>query len=117
MKITKQDIKLMKFIKKNSPVTYQKVKKHFKQFKSLDDQLYLLTYNQYISLKDGLMNKYGEPKSFQDNSVFNITSNGIFEVEKHSFFDFEYFLSHILIPLLIGIIGSIVGAVFTALLA
>ncbi|MCI8409527.1 MAG: hypothetical protein HFJ09_09725 [Lachnospiraceae bacterium] len=117
MKITKQDIKLMKFIKKNSPVTYKKIKKYFKHFKSLEEQLYLLTYNQYISLEDGLMNEYGEPKSFQDNSVFNITSSGIFEVEEHSFFDLEYFLSHILIPLLIGIIGSIVGAVFTALLA
>lgn len=105
--LTKKEIKVLKYIKKHDSITGLQLRCKFKNC-----DIEQITYN----LLQGYAHLGSSRKEEdEDKFTYSITHDGIYYLESINIFNFEYFLSHLLIPLLVGIIGSFVGAFFQSI--
>lgn len=51
-----------------------------------------------------------------EDALISLTKSGIEEVERHQWFDAEYVLSHILVPIAVSVIATLITLCATALL-
>ena len=51
-----------------------------------------------------------------DDALISLTKAGIEDVEQHQWFDAEYVLSHILVPIVVSVIATLITLCATALL-
>ena len=116
MIVSNKTRKIIKYVNKKEPVSYKKLTRHFKKYHGLQDDVDSLIYSEYIASTSDKYTEDGEPTPLTDETMLISTPLGLNEDETHRFFNVEYVLSHIIIPLLIGIIGSFLGAFFQVIL-
>lgn len=105
--LTKKEIEILKYIRKHDSVTGLKLRHKFK--KCDIDQITYTLLQEYVHLGSS------RHEEDEDKFTYSITRKGIQYLESNTVFTFEYILSHLLIPLLIGIIGSFIGAYFQSI--
>lgn len=115
-KITKQHLCVINYILKKKSVHYSSLVKKFAHKINLDDILKELIHNGYVEQLGGHIDKYGDPIPFQSETLFKLNNLGISEVESHQWFDFQYVLTNIMVPIIVGIFSSLITALIMLLI-
>lgn len=115
--INKNDIKILKHIYRNrNNVTRGKLLKKFKKL-PITDRLSNLESASYITHDHFYARK---PDGFRvplsDDTSYTLTDLGISEVEKHQWFNWQFFLLQIVLPIVIAIISTLITIFLSALL-
>ena len=113
MTLTKTHIKILKTIYKKHYVDYKSLQNKFHKYNDFTNMLECLIRNNYIIQIGGSTNCYGEPISFTDETLFKIDSLGSAEVEQTQWFNTEYIVSHILIPIVLAVISTLITLFLT----
>lgn len=97
--LTKEQFKIVKYVYKK-PRTFKQIRQ---KLHVSPDELRFLFHGiwDYISHSESPLS---------DTVLISIRPRGKALVENSHFFDLEYFLSHILIPILVGIISAVITA-------
>lgn len=112
--ITNQMISIMKFIYKKKSVSFYKLSKKFKS-DDLKTLLETLIYNNYVIQVGGSINCYGEPKEIVNDTLFQVSASGIAEIESHQWFNFQYIITSVIVPIVVGTLSSILTAILLSL--
>lgn len=108
MQITKHEIKVLKYIYAKHLVSFAQLSKHFHKIPNLSDMLEQLVYHSYIEQIGGYRTNYGEPIPILSETTFRIRPDGAVIVEGKQWFNAEYVLSHICIPILLSVISTLI---------
>lgn len=113
MVITKQHFKILKYVYRHKTVSYQKLRQHFKKIDLLSP-LDQFIRSRYIIQIGGYLNKYGEPIPITDSTYFKLDDLGIAEVESKQWFNFQFVLLQIILPIVIAIITTLITIFLSA---
>lgn len=108
MLIIKKHLKILRYIYKKKTVSYKKVKKHFRCISDLEQLMDVLVFNGYITKTDEHPRDFGEYTEITDSTLFQLNTAGIVEIERHQWFDSEYVVSHIVIPIVIAVLSTLI---------
>lgn len=108
MQITKEHLRIIRYIYRKQPVTYRKIHKHFHRINNLESVMDALVFNDYMTRIDEHPADFGEYTDITESTLFRLNTAGIVEVEKHQWFDGEYVVSHILIPIILAVISTLI---------
>lgn len=101
--ITKQQLKLLRKIN-HKPRTVSWLKKKYQ----VDDPRAILS-GMYTLIRSS-------DSRFPDNAVLTITKAGLIELESHEWFDLQYVVTNILVPIIIGVASAVITNALLALL-
>lgn len=116
MVITKNELKILKYICSKKNISYAQLHHHFSKMHDISNTLEQLAYHSYIEQIGGYRTNYGEPIPITDQTMFRIRSNGLSIVESKQWFNSEYVLSHIIIPILLSVISTLLTIFLTNVL-
>ena len=108
MVITKFELKILKYVYTKKNVSYKKLNNKFSKKPHFSETLDALVYHHYLIQVDGSHTKYGAPIPFMPDTMFAIDSLGVAEVENRQWFDSEYVVSHIIIPIVLAVISTLI---------
>lgn len=108
MIITKFELKILKYVYTKKSVSYKKLNKKFSKKPQFSETLTALAHHHYLIQVGGSHTKYGAPIPFMSDTLFAIDSLGTAEVESKQWFDAEYVVSHIIIPIVLAIISTLI---------
>lgn len=114
MNIEKKQLKILNYLYKKPRKRYQLLKK----FKKIDISNYLnilcdTNYLSFYPLPEKDADGFHSGK-ISDEATYSLTPKGRIEVESNQFFDLEYVISHILVPIIVGVISSVIAALILA---
>lgn len=116
MIITKNELKIMKYIFSKKSASYAQLLHRFPKRNDLVNTLEQLVYNQYLEQVGGYRTNYGEPIQINEQTIFKLKPSGLALVESKQWFNAEYVLSHICIPILISVISTLITIVLAGVL-
>ena len=67
-----------------------------------------LILQQYVAQVGGSRSKYGEPIPILENTLFTLNDLGIAEVESKQWFNLQFVLTQIVLPIIIAIITTLI---------
>lgn len=108
MIITKLEIKVLKYVYSKKMVSFAQLSKKFSRISDLQNKLYQLVYHSYLEQVGGYRTNYGEPIPITEQTCFRIKPEGLVLVESKQWFNAEYVLSHICIPILLSVISTLI---------
>lgn len=117
MIITKYELKILKFVYAKKTISYKALSKKFSKYSNLQDTLESLTYHHYLVQVGGHQNNMGEPIPITDKTLFTMDSLGSSEVESKQWFNLQYVLTALILPIIVGVASSAITALILALLA
>ena len=103
MAIKKSDLKLLRYIYRHKSASRRSVMKKFRDFQGSNHYTHVSCYT--TEDKDGFSIEHPSP----DDPV-TLTEAGILEVESHQFFNLEYVLSSLVLPVIVGVLSSVITA-------
>ena len=117
MIITKADMKILKFVYSHHSVSFGRLKQKFSKRFDLSDSLETLVYNKYLTQIGGSQDNMGNPIPITDETIFTMDSIGAAEVESKQWFNLQFVLLQIVLPIAIAIITTLITISLTALLS
>lgn len=110
MNIEKKQLKILNYLYRKPRKRYQLLKK----FKKIDISNYLnilcdINYLSFYPLPERDSDGFYSG-NISDEATYSLTPKGRIEVESNQFFDLEYVISHILVPILVGVSSSVIAA-------
>lgn len=116
MIIKKSDLNILKFVYFKKTVSFAQLQKKFRKYPDLIGTLESLIYHRYLVQIGGCRNNYGEPIPIIDKTMFTIDDLGASEVESKQWFNAQYVLSSLVLPIIVGITSSVLTALILVLL-
>ena len=116
MVITKYYLRILRYLYRQKSTSYFNLSKKFKE-PELQETLDALIRNGYVVQIDGFINKYGEPIPILDDTLLELSDLGIAEVESKQWFNLQFVLLQIVLPIAIAIITTLITISLTALLS
>lgn len=114
MVITKSELKILKFVYSKKSVSFRTLRKKFRKCINLKDTLESLVYHHYLLQVGGCRNHYGDPIPIVDETLFTMESLGSAEVESKQWFNGQFVLTQILLPIVIAIITTLLTLFLSA---
>lgn len=114
MELKKSEIKIIKYVNNHSGRTYTEIFKKFPEFKEC---YHRLETNHFIKSEDPNDNLMGnEYKDLENPTIIRIDRNGEIFLQSQKWFTSEYVTSHILVPILLAIISTLITLFLTNML-
>lgn len=113
MTITKNELKILKFIYRKKAVSYKALFQKFNPHPCLEDTIEALVRHQYLTQVGGYQNNLGEPIPIQDQTLFTMAPLGSSIVESKQWFNLEYVVSHVVIPIVLAVISTLITLFLT----
>ena len=107
MIITKHSLRILRYIYRHNSVSYSELNKRIKS-STLREDLSDLILNRYIVQIGGSRNEYGEPLPILENTHFSLDDLGVAEVESKQWFNLQFVLTQIVLPIIIAIITTLI---------
>ena len=107
MIITKHSLRILRYIYRHNSVSYSELNKRIKS-STLCEDLSDLILNRYIVQIGGSRNEYGEPFPILENTHFSLGDLGVAEVESKQWFNLQFVLTQIVLPIIIAIITTLI---------
>ena len=107
MVITKRLFRILSYIYRHGSVPYSKLNRKFK-YPTLLEDLENLILQQYVAQVGGSRSKYGDPIPILENTLFTLNDLGIAEVESKQWFNLQFVLTQIVLPIIIAIITTLI---------
>lgn len=102
MLLLKRHYRILRYIYRKKTVSYPQLSQKFCRRFSIDELNDFLR-SQYVELSTSAYNKYGDPVSFSAGTLVHLSTSGIAEVEAHQWFDLQYVITQILVPIMIAL--------------
>lgn len=114
MTITKSDLKILRYIYRHR----KSVRRDALLKKFSNDRISQLLGVKYISCdKKFITSQSGYAlQTIPPDAIVTLTDLGVSEVESRQWFDLQYFVTHILLPVVIGVLSSVITTVLTRVL-
>lgn len=116
MVITKYSLHILRYLYHQRSSSYFNLSKKFKG-PELQETLDALIRNGYVVQIGGFINEYGEPIPILDDTLLKLSDLGIAEVESKQWFNLQFVLLQIVLPIAIAIITTLITIYLTALLS
>ena len=116
MTITKYYLHSLRYLYHQRSASYFNLSKKFKR-PELQEALDALIRNGYVVQIGGFINEYGEPIPILDDTLLKLSDLGIAEVESKQWFNLQFVLLQIVLPIAIAIITTLITIYLTALLS
>ena len=116
MTITKYYLHILRDLYHQRSASYFNLSKKFKR-PELQEALDALIRNGYVVKIGGFINEYGEPIPILDDTLLKLSDLGIAEVESKQWFNLQFVLLQIVLPIAIAIITTLITIYLTALLS
>lgn len=116
MIITKKQLALLQYVYRKNTVPYSSIVKKFKRNNRIKEITEELLYNNYLSCVHGTIDENGDLVELTDSTLIQLEQLGIAEVEKHQWFNGQYIISSLIVPIVVGVVSSIITALFLAIL-
>lgn len=107
MIITKEILAVLRYIYRKKSVSYLKLQKRFKKQMLSKDTLFMLACKSYILQSDSYITEDGGPAPITEYTTFQLDNLGIAEVEKAQWFNVEFFIKQILLPIVIAVVTTL----------
>lgn len=107
MTITKHSLHILRYLYHQKSVSYSKLIKKFKE-PELQETLGDLIRSRYIIQIGGFINNYGEPIPILDDTLLKLGDLGVAEVESKQWFNTQFVLTQIILPIIIAIITTLI---------
>lgn len=117
MIIKKSDLKILKFVYSKRSVSFAQLQKKFCKYPHLIETLESLIYHHYLVQIGGYRNNLGAPIPITDKTMFTIDDLGASEVESKQWFNPEYVVSHIVIPIILAVVSTLITLFLTSALS
>lgn len=117
MILTKTEIKILKFVYAHESVSFKSLCKKFSENLNLTDTLQQLVFQHYLIQIGGQQNNCGDPIPITSETLFTMDSLGSSEVERRQWFNTEYVISHIAVPILLAVISTLITLFLTNVLS
>lgn len=115
MELKKSEIKIIKYVSNHSGSTYTEIYKKFPEFKEC---YHRLETNHFVKSEDPNDNLMGnEYKDLENPIIIRIDRNGEIFLQSRKWFTPEYITSHILVPILLAIISTLITLFLTNMLS
>lgn len=111
MELKKSEIKIVKYVKSHPNHTYTDIYKKFPEFR----ECYLRLKNgQFIKATDPYETLRGnEYKDLDNPTIIQIDRNGEIFLDSRNWFSSEYIVSHIVIPIILAVISTLITLFLT----
>ena len=103
MYIKKSDLKILRYIYRHKSVTYGAVTKKFRNFPDYSPHIRISSFTTQDE------SGFDTVHRCLDDAV-TLTDSGIAEVESRQFFNLEYVLSSLVLPIIVGVLSSVITA-------
>lgn len=107
MVVTKHLFRILRYVYHHGSVPYSKLSRKFK-YPTLLEDLESLVLHHYVTQIGGSRNKYGEPIPILEKTLFTLNDLGIAEVESKQWFNLQFVLTQIVLPIVIAIITTLI---------
>lgn len=114
MIINKSERKILNYIYKKKTASFKKLSSKFQKCPDFQDMLYLLIYHHFVIQIGGSHNEYGEPIPFTMETKFQLDRLGYAEVESHQWFNGQFVLLQIVLPIVIAVITTLITIFLSA---
>lgn len=114
--LTKYDLKILQYLYRSKKVSAAKLRKHFHKQPDRIEALHNLGYierdYEIPANKNGF--RVG---SVPDSALYWLSDLGMCEAESHQWFGTEYVVSHILVPIILSIISTLLTIFLSSVLS
>ncbi|GEM_PF-1589145 len=117
MIINKAETKLLKYVYKRKTVSYKSLERKFSKYQNLHESIESLVYHHYLIQVGGHQSNLGKPIPITDETLFSMDSLGSSIVESKQWFDTEYVVSHIIVPIVLAVISTLLTLLLTSVLS
>lgn len=117
MTIDKSTLKILSFIYRHPFITHQKVLRKFPCAEKTLEQLVHCGYISAIDTEEERTNEGGRFYHILPNSKYKTLPPGNDEVEKNQWFNTQYILTSLLLPVIVGVSSSLITAVILSILS
>lgn len=107
MIITKEILAVLRCIYRKKSVSYLKLQKRFKKQMLSKDTLFMLACKSYIIQSGDYITEDGGPAPITEDTTFQLDNLGAAEVEKNQWFNAEFFIKQILLPIVIAVVTTL----------
>lgn len=116
METLKDDLKIFRYIYSKGTVSFKTLKEHFKNRSDIPDVIKGMLSSDCITIVSGIDKPIlGDP--IPDSCILTLTGKGAAEVESRQWFNVQYVITSILVPIAVGVVSSLITALLLALLA
>ena len=113
METLKDDLKIFRYIYSKRAVSLKKLKKHFKSRSDIPDVIRGMLSSDYITIVSGIDKSIlGGP--IPDSCILNLTGKGAAMVEENQWFNGQFVLLQIVLPIVIAIITTLITIFLSA---
>lgn len=113
MEPLKDDLKIFRYIYSKRAVSFGNLKKHFKNRSDIPEVIRGMLSSDYITIVSGIDNPIcGGP--IPDRCILTLTAKSVAEVEARQWFDAQYVFSSIIVPIIVGVVSSLITAFLLA---
>lgn len=114
MIINKSERKILNYIYRKKLVSFKELSHKFRKYKNFQNTLSLLVHHHFVLQIGGSQNEYGEPIPFTLGTQFQLDTLGYTEVESHQWFNAQFVLLQIVLPIVIAIITTLITIFLSA---
>ncbi len=114
MEPLKDDLKIFRYIYSKRAVSFANLKKHFKNRSDIPVVIRDMLSSNCIAIVSGIDKPILGGLPIPDNCILTLTGKGAAEVESRQWFDAQYVFSSIIIPIIVGVVSSLITALLLA---
>lgn len=116
MTITKSHLKLLNYVYFKKSVSYKSLQKKFRNHSNLKETLELLVHHHYLNQAGGSQTNLGSPIPIINETIFTMDDLGSHEVESKQWFNMQFVLTSLILPIIVGVASSAITAILLVLL-
>lgn len=113
MEPLKDDLKIFRYIYSKRAVSFANLKNHFKNRSDIPEVIRGMLSSDCLTIVTGIDKPIcGGP--IPDRCILTLTGKGAAEVESRQWFNVQYVFSSIIVPIIIGVVSSLITAFLLA---
>lgn len=113
--LTNRELKILKFIKNHKSLTYSNIYKKFPDFKDLYHRFYNGIH--FIDIDDPCNDVMGCEYDDSNNPIIcTVSRDGNLYLDSKKWFNAQYVVTSIIIPILLGVVSALITTVLTHVL-
>lgn len=114
MEPLKDDLKIFRYIYSKRAVSFANLKNRFKNRSDISEVIRDMLSSGYLTIVSGIDKPILGGLPIPDSCIMTLTGKGAAEVESRQWFDAQYVFSSIIVPIIVGVVSSLITALLLA---
>lgn len=113
MEITKDELRILRYIYSKRTISFKKLKEHFQKYSNISEIIRNMLADHYITIISGI-DKPILGDSIPNSCILTMTRKGAAMVEGNQWFNGQFVLLQIVLPIVIAIITTLITIFLSA---